>query len=84
MTWREARSVPHLRDWGAAGAALDAFNRELTAVRNEGLTRALSSNEVECLFALGFALEQLHQHVLDLVRCVQVCARPRASVKPLK
>jgi uncharacterized membrane protein YccC len=56
--------------------ALEAYNREFAVVRNEGLTGALSSHEVEPIFTLGFALEQLHQHFLDLARCVDEWAGP--------
>jgi hypothetical protein len=34
-------------------------------------TRDLSDSEVERLFALSFALEQLHHNLIDLARCVQ-------------
>ena len=40
-------------------------------MRSEGLTLPLTSNEVEPVFALGFALEQLHQNFFDLQRCVR-------------
>ena len=40
------------------------------AIRREGLTRALPSDALEHLFTLGFALEQLHQHLRDLERWV--------------
>ena len=49
---------------------------EIAALRDEGLTRALSSSDLERRFALGFALEQLHQNLGDLRRCVQEWARP--------
>jgi uncharacterized membrane protein YccC len=52
-------------------AALKAYTSEVTSLRNEGLTLALSTVEVERVFALGFALEQMHQHFSDLERCVQ-------------
>ncbi len=59
-------------------AALGAYTAEVEAVRSEGLTRPLPSNEVEPVFALGFALEQLHQNFFDLQRCVRDYAqRPR-------
>jgi len=59
-------------------AALAAYTAEVEAVRGEGLTMPLTSNEVEPLFALGFALEQLHQNFFDLQRCVRDYAqRPR-------
>jgi two-component sensor histidine kinase len=43
----------------------------INSLRNEGLTRALSDSEVERLFALSFALEQLHHNLIDLARCVR-------------
>jgi uncharacterized membrane protein YccC len=51
--------------------ALKAYTSEITSLRDEGLTRSLSITEVERLFALGFALEQLHQHFTDLERCLK-------------
>ena len=59
-------------------AALAAYTSEITALRNEGLTRTLSSIDAERVFALGFAIEQLHQNLSDLARCVQEWAQ-RAS-----
>lgn len=50
--------------------SLDACAREIADIRNEGLTRPLSASEVEQVFALGFSLEQLRQHLGDLERCV--------------
>ena len=55
---------------GDVDAALETFTTELAAIRREGLTRGWSDDAVERLFALGFALEQMHQHLRDLVRCV--------------
>lgn len=55
----------------AVEASLKACDSEITSLRTEGLTRGLSSSEVEHLFALGFALEQLHRNFADLTRCVQ-------------
>jgi hypothetical protein len=43
----------------------------INSLRSEGLTRALSNSEVERLFALSFALEQLHHNLIDLARCVR-------------
>jgi hypothetical protein len=48
-------------------------------VRREGLTRELSTDAVERLFALGFTLEQMHQHLRDLARCVTEFARDPKS-----
>jgi uncharacterized membrane protein YccC len=57
---------------------LATYTAEVEAVRSEGLTLPLTSNEVEPVFALGFALEQLHQNFFDLQRCVRDYAqRPR-------
>jgi hypothetical protein len=54
-------------------AGRDPFKQPvaLTSLRREGLTRTLSSREVERLFALGFALEQFQEHVRDLARCIE-------------
>jgi len=54
--------------------SLQSFDSEIAALRREGLTRALSTDEIERLFALGFALEQLRQNFSDLARCVQELA----------
>jgi uncharacterized membrane protein YccC len=59
----------------AIEASLSAYDSAVTSLRNRGLTLALSSGEVERLFALGFALEQLHRNFADLTRCVQEYAR---------
>jgi uncharacterized membrane protein YccC len=54
----------------AADAAFDDYAAEIAAIRREGLTRALPSDALEHLFTLGFALEQVHQHLRDLERWV--------------
>jgi uncharacterized membrane protein YccC len=51
--------------------ALTAYDREVDAVRSEGLTRVLDGDAAERFFAVGFALEQLHQNLGDLRRVVQ-------------
>jgi hypothetical protein len=59
-------------------ASLAAYTAEVEALRSEGLTLPLTSNEVEPVFALGFALDQLHENFFDLQRCVRDYAqRPR-------
>ena len=64
-------------------AALFAYTADVEAVRSEGLTLPLTSNEVEPVFALGFTFEQLHQNFIDLQRCVRDYARrPRRKKKP--
>jgi len=52
-------------------ASLNAYGLAINALRNDGLTRALSNSEVERFFALSFALEQLHHNLSDLARCVR-------------
>lgn len=56
--------------------SLKAYDAEVNALRTEGLTRRLSTDEVERLFALGFVLEQIHRNLADLARCVQEWALP--------
>lgn len=69
---KSRRSPPSLE---AFDASLRAYETEVSALRTEGLTRTLSSHEVEGLFALGFALEQLYRNFGDLARCVREYAR---------
>jgi uncharacterized membrane protein YccC len=59
----------------AAESALAAYAAEVDAVRREGLTRGLPSDATESFFALGFALEQMHNNLKDLERCVTDWAR---------
>jgi uncharacterized membrane protein YccC len=51
-------------------SALEAYAGEVAAVRHEGLTRSLPGDAAESFFALGFALEQMHNNFKDLERCV--------------
>jgi uncharacterized membrane protein YccC len=60
----------------ALDAAYAAYAKEFVALRQEGFTRALSVHDVERIFALGFALEQLHRDLADLQRCVAESAKP--------
>jgi hypothetical protein len=60
---------------GPVDASISAYESEVAALRAEGLTLALSTGEVERLFALGFALEQLRQNFADLARCLREFAR---------
>lgn len=55
--------------------ALAAYIAAVEAARVERLTAPLTSNEIEPVFALGFALEQLRRNFIDLRRCVQDYAR---------
>jgi uncharacterized membrane protein YccC len=76
----DRRDAPPPRD--AFEAALAVYIAQVETVRHEGLTLPLTSNEVEPVFALGFALEQLHQNFIDLQRCVRDYARrPRKQKK---
>lgn len=54
----------------AVDAALKIYAAEIDELRREGLTRSLSGDEAERIFALGFALEQMHSNFKDLARCV--------------
>lgn len=69
---RERSGPPPL---DAFEAALAAYTAEVEAARSAGLTLPLTSNEVEPVFALGFALDGLHNNFIDLRRCVQDYAR---------
>ena len=59
----------------AVGEAFAAYTVAFEAVRREGLTRDMPSDVVERFFALGFALEQLREHLTDLHRVVGEWAR---------
>jgi hypothetical protein len=59
----------------AVVAALDGFAAEMAALRREGLTRTLTLECVERIFALGFALDQLGRNFNDLARCVAESAQ---------
>jgi uncharacterized membrane protein YccC len=51
-------------------AAFDGYAAEIAALRREGATRALPEEAVERFFMLGFALEQMREHLKDLARCI--------------
>jgi uncharacterized membrane protein YccC len=74
-----ARNPPPPID--AFEAELAAYTEEVEAIRRDGLTLPLSSNEIEPVFALGFALEQLRQNFIDLQRCIQDYARRPQRMK---
>ena len=65
----------------AVESALDAYAAEVEALRREGLTRSLPGDAAERFFALGFALEQMHDNCKDLARCVAEWALPSKEVK---
>jgi hypothetical protein len=51
------------------------YIEEFGAVRYEGLTRDMKSEAAERFFALGFALEQLREHMFEVHRVVGEWAR---------
>jgi uncharacterized membrane protein YccC len=59
--------------------ALDGYAAEIAALRRQGLTRELPDEAVERIFALGFALDQLHLHLRDLARCLSEFAPARSA-----
>jgi uncharacterized membrane protein YccC len=69
-------------DGSAVSAALETFAAAVAAVRDAGLTRALSSDVTECFFALGFSLEQMRQNLRDLDRCVAEWSGATPPEKP--
>jgi uncharacterized membrane protein YccC len=54
----------------AVESALDAYAAAIIAIRRGGFTQPLGGGAVESFFALGFALEQMHDNCKDLARCV--------------
>lgn len=64
---QSSRTAPPLE---TTDAALKSYAAEIEALRREALTRSLSAEAVERLFALGFALEQIRNNFKDLERCV--------------
>ena len=67
---------------GPVEDSLQAFGSEVAVLRGKGLTRALSTAELERLFALGFGLEQLRQNLSDLARRVQEFAGVEQESRP--
>ena len=74
-----ARRAPPSLD--AVELALAAYETDVAALRREGLTRNLSGDAAERLFAIGFALEQMHMNFKDLGRCVAEWAESPNSEK---
>ena len=64
-------------------AALKACDSEIAALRRKGLTRPLSTAEVERLLALGFALDQLFQNAGDLARRIEEYSTGRGAQRRL-
>jgi hypothetical protein len=55
---------------GAVDATFRDYIERFGAVRRGGLTRDMNNEDAERLFALGFALEQLREHFLEVHRVV--------------
>ena len=60
---------------GAVEVAIDDYTEAFTKVRSEGLTIGLSMDTVERIFALGFALDEMRDHLRDLDRSVREIGR---------
>jgi hypothetical protein len=69
---RELKPPPPL---DAVRTAFAGYTVAFEAVRREGLTRDMPSEAVERFFALGFALDQLREHLVDLHRVIGEWAR---------
>ena len=58
-------------------SALEAYAAEVAALRRDGVTRNLTEPDAaERFYALGFALEQMHNNFTDLGRVVAGWAEP--------
>jgi len=64
---RAGRGPPSL---DTVESALNVYAAEVDTLRRDGLTLSLPGEAAERFFALGFALEQMHQNFKDLGRCV--------------
>jgi hypothetical protein len=54
----------------AVEADFQAYIDEFGTVRHEGLTRDMGNEAAERFFALGFALEQMREHLNEVQRVV--------------
>jgi hypothetical protein len=57
-------------DW-----ALAVYLAEVASMRRQGQLSQLPAAERDCIFALGFALQQLQQNLFQLAQCVADWAR---------
>ena len=69
---RDQKPPPPLAE---ADATFRDYIERFSAVRRSGLTRDMESEAAERLFALGFALEQLREHFIEVHRVVGEWAR---------
>lgn len=65
-------------------AALKSYTETFATARRDGLTRELSADSAERIFALGFALEQLHQNFAALRHCTAQTVRLRQDASMSK
>ena len=70
------RAAPSL---DAVVAALQEYAAAIAAARRERLTHDLSADEVERIFALSFAFEQLHADFIDLAGSVNELAQSNGA-----
>ncbi len=70
-----AKHKPPSRE--ALDAALAKYTAEIEALRRAGPLRELPGEDVERLFAIGFALEQMRLNLRDLDRCIEEWAARR-------
>jgi len=63
-----ARNLPP--SLSAVEVAFKAYAEAFDEVRHEGLTRGMASEAAERFFALGFALEQMREHLGEIQRVV--------------
>jgi hypothetical protein len=69
---RERKNPPAL---DAAEQALAKFTTAIEELRRDGVTRALTVENIGRLYALGFTLEQLWRNLEDYRNRVVECAR---------
>lgn len=69
---RSRKSPPSFR---TVNVAFQSYIEDLGAIRRAGLTRDMKSEAAERFFALGFALEQFREHLLEIHRVVGNWAR---------
>lgn len=72
-----ARQTPPPLD--GVDAAVAAYAAEVALLRRDGLTRNLPGDGAERLFALGFALEQIHRNCAELGERLTEWAAPRPA-----
>jgi uncharacterized membrane protein YccC len=63
----------------ATEASLKDYETAVALLRKEGLTLPLAIDELERVFSVGFAVEQLHRDFIDLARCIQEYASSGAE-----